>query len=249
MGRDSNRLQGPNQLKLLLHCTVPLHTSLLRSHRSCLSLLPCIRQHPPGPASESRGRRRAWSWPALPRDKGLLQEVLGRPHVLRSSRAAEGGKAGRHLRELAEINKRKPWPEEQEIPWQPNTGGQDVETPGLGATSAARSTGCAAALNTPSSAESATCSQASLLAKEARSQETLIRVPCQGCGAALSPSSCLQEPAKIGKQAMRSDINQAPFVHDQLQATNKIKSAFSGGSTSQSSSLTRSDSWLLQGNY
>lgn len=74
-----------------------------------------------------------------------------------------------------------------------------METQGLGATSAAHSTGCAAALNTPSSAKSTTCSQASLLAKEARSQETLIRVPCQGCGAALSPSSCLQEPAKKGR--------------------------------------------------
>ena len=124
-----------------------------------------------------------------------------------------------------------------------------METLGSGATSATRSTGCAAALNTLCSAESTTCSQASLFAKEARSRETLIKSPARAAEQRRAlPAACRSLPRK-GEQAMRSDINQAPFVHDQLQATNKIKSALSGGSTSQSSSLIRSDSWLLQGNY
>lgn len=111
---------------------------------------------------------------------------------------------GRDPKDLAEVYRRKHGPEEQEMPWQPNTGGRDVGMLASGAARAAHSTGCAAAPNTLSPAECATCSQTAPFAGEARSEETLIQPPAgateqlQALPAACTslPRTGEQEPAK-----------------------------------------------------
>lgn len=178
--------------------------------------------------------------PPLHRYRGRAQRL---PH-LRTGVSGErwgcrGSQARRDRKESAEIYKRKPQAEGQEIPWQPNTGGQDVETLVAGSSPALHSTVCAAALTTLCSPEHHYLQPGLLLCKTGQESGNCDRASCQGSRATLSPSRYRRSLPRKGEQGTRSDIIQAPFVCRQLQAKNKRKPAFSG----PSSTLAGSDSW------
>lgn len=207
---------------------------MLSTHGLCLSLLPCTHRRPPGPPPLHRCRGRARCLQCL--RTGVSGGGAASPGEQWGCR---GSQARRDRKESAEIYKRKPQAEGQEIPWQPNIGSQDVETLVSGSSPALHSTVCAAALTTLCSPEHHYLQPGLPLCKTGQESGNCDRASCQGSRATLSPSRYRRSLPRKGEQGTRSDIIQAPFVCRQLQAKNKRKPAFSG----PSSTLAGSDSW------